>query len=507
MKSILIVEDDPDHQELIDASLRGHAKHAFEWVFSSRLSQAAELLCKRKFDLILLDLSLPDSAFNETLGRMLEFARGLPVIVLTSLDDRRTIMGMIHQGAHDCIPKSMLNSIMLERAITYCLDREEIQRENLEKERRLVYESGFRKLVENNRIGIAITSPDGRIFEANHAAMTFLGIDTGGPTEARIQDFLPPEAAAKLDEALRTLESSETEESMLDLDFLSGTGKSFSGELVIQSANWLNHGPSLIFSIHDLTRRKEAEAGLMSALERVEKESQAKSDLISMLSHDIRTPLCSIISVVEYLNLVGLDETSDGYLESIDQLARSVLNLIDNILVDARSDPQSIRLNKDFCRVDKLVESLTDLYRVQADKKSVRILTDVTLDREEHYLDQGKLQQILNNLISNALKFTPENGTICLSAESRDDWLHFVVKDSGIGISLEDQARLFQPFTQANESVQRKYGGTGLGLSICRKLCQRMGGSISLESEPEQGAAFTVSLPCPDPDVKPPEEA
>lgn len=507
MKSILVVEDDPDHQELIDASLRGHAKHNFEWVFSSRFAEAAELLSERKFDLILLDLSLPDSAFSETLGRMLGIARDLPVIVLTSLDDRHTIMGMIHQGAHDCIPKSMLNSIMLERAITYCLDREEIQRENLEKERRLVYESGFRKLVQNSRIGIAITSPEGRILEANNAAMVFLGMDTDGPVEARMQDLLPPEAADKLDEALRALEDSDTEESKLDLDFVSAAGKSFSGELVIQSADWLNHGPSLIFSFHDLTRRKEAEAGLKSALKRVEKESQAKSDLISMLSHDIRTPLCSIISVVEYLNLIGLDETSDGYLESIDQLARSVLNLIDNILVDARSDPQSIRLTNDFCRIDKLVDSLVDLYRVQADKKPVRILTEVTLEREEHYLDQWKLQQILTNLISNALKFTPENGTIFLSAEERGDWLHFAVKDSGIGISPEDQSKLFQPFTQANESIQLKYGGTGLGLSICRKLCQRMGGSISLESEPEEGATFTVSLPCPDPDVKTLEEA
>lgn len=498
MKNILIVEDDPDHQELINASLTGHAGRLYRWTFRSSFSTAGEHLGENATDLILLDLSLPDSPYNETLPRMLEVAGNIPIIVLTSLDDRHTIMSMIQQGAKDCIPKSMLSGLFLERSITYCLDREEINRESLRKERRLVYESGFRKLVENNRSGIAVTSFEGTIFESNSAIREFLQIKADIPGGARLHDFLPPETGQTLTEAIRPLVEGRLEEISLEIEFGLGDGSTFYGEAVIQKADWLDHGPALIFSLQDLRRRKRAEAELKTALERVREESRTKSELISMLGHDIRTPLCNIISVVEYLHLVGPGNDDEGYLDTVDQLARNVLCLIDNILVDVRSEPGDMTLHHSSCRIQTLLENMLKLYRVQADNKSIDLQCKVDLEDPVRAVDKGRLEQILNNLLANAFKFTPKGGTIRVEVSGEGDVLRFSVADTGIGINPGEQEKLFQPFSQANASIQRDYGGTGLGLSICRKLCERMGGSISLESEPGKGSTFHFEIRCPE---------
>jgi PAS domain S-box-containing protein len=496
MKRILIVEDDPDHRELINAALAGHASRLYRWDFKDSMAGAKDYLRHHHADLILLDLSLPDSAYNETLPTMLETADGLPVIVLTSLDDRHTIMSMIQQGAKDCIPKSMLSGLFLERSITYCLDREEINRESLRRERRLVYESGFHKLVEKSRSGMAVTNLDGIIFEANSAFRRFLGIGDRDPKGCRIYDCLPEAGASPLKETAARLVGNGTEEATLELEFPLPDGSLFFGEATIQSADWLDHGPSLLFSIHDLRRRKQTETELQEALKRVRRENQTKSELISMLSHDVRTPLCNIISVVEYLNLVGPENDGEDYLETIDQLARNVLNLIDNILVDVREDPESVTLNPGPCDIDALLDKILTLYRIQAEKKGIHLVKKTPLSRPVWQVDTGRLQQVLNNLLANAFKFTPEGGVIQVTVRDVDQRLLFAISDSGIGIAPEDQEKLFQPFTQANASIQQQYGGTGLGLSICRKLCERMGGSISLESEPGKGTTFRFSINC-----------
>jgi two-component system, sensor histidine kinase LadS len=235
---------------------------------------------------------------------------------------------------------------------------------------------------------------------------------------------------------------------------------------------------------------------------KAEAANRAKSEFLANMSHEIRTPMNAVIGFLHLLAATPLARRQRDYLRKIEGAARVLLDLINDILDLSKVESGRLELQREAFRVDRVAESALELVSVAAGNKGL------ALDLEHAEAigcvavgDPARLRQVLANLLTNAVKFT-ERGRVVLSARCEpgpDEQVRIslAVADTGIGISREQIQRLFQPFTQADASITRRFGGTGLGLAISRKLAQQMGGDIGVESTPGQGSRFSLRLSLP----------
>lgn len=241
----------------------------------------------------------------------------------------------------------------------------------------------------------------------------------------------------------------------------------------------------------------EFEKGVQAA----EDANQAKSDFLANMSHEIRTPMNTILG----MSYLALQSTRNSlvrdYLNRIHHSGELLLTLINDILDFSKIEAGKVDLDESTFSLDELIDSLTAQIGFLATDKGLEMVFDIPVTMPRHYIgDAFRIQQVLVNLCSNAIKFTSE-GEITLSIASVNDpssdhaRLRFSVEDTGIGMTPEQSARLFQPFMQADASTTRRYGGTGLGLTICRRLTDLMDGQIWFESERDVGSTFHFEVP------------
>jgi two-component system sensor histidine kinase RpfC len=242
-------------------------------------------------------------------------------------------------------------------------------------------------------------------------------------------------------------------------------------------------------------------AKIMRALSAAERENRNKTEFLSKSSHELRTPLQAIIGMADLLTTTDLTETQKHYARTISSTGRNLAQLINEILDVTRIEAGKLPIEPVDFDLHGLIKNLCSTFEVEATRKNLRFFTHV--DPAAPYLligDEMRLQQILLNLVGNALKFT-EKGHIEMRVDrQRDDgnttWFSFSVADTGPGIPKSAQAAVFQRYEQADNTITRKYGGTGLGLTIAKELVQAMGGDdLSLSSEPGIGSTFSFSLP------------
>jgi signal transduction histidine kinase len=229
--------------------------------------------------------------------------------------------------------------------------------------------------------------------------------------------------------------------------------------------------------------------------------NQAKSDFVANMSHELRSPLNAIIGFSEVLKegLAGdLSQRQKEYCAEIFNSGQHLLSLINDILDLSKIEAGKMTLELEKTDLAALLESCLSIVREKAQVHDIALQTRIASDLGQGMVDVRKFRQMVYNLLTNAVKFTPDGGRILMEAKINPSGrLEFSITDNGIGIAEKDMRRLFTPFEQLDSSLARKYEGTGLGLSMVKRLAELHGGTVSAQSELNKGSCFTVCIPLP----------
>lgn len=259
--------------------------------------------------------------------------------------------------------------------------------------------------------------------------------------------------------------------------------------------------PLVMMNVYLGTQQRRASFKLEINLERARVEAEAankaKSEFLATMSHEVRTPLNGILGIVSLLKDTSLDAKQRDYLETVHYSGETLLTILNDILDFSKMEAGKFDIEAVEFSVERLVTSVVALMKGRADEKGLKLVS--VIDKGVPAYARGdvtRLRQVLLNLTSNAVKFTPSGRvTLRVTAEGAPGAVRFAVEDTGIGISEEDQKKLFKEFSQTDSSVSRRFGGTGLGLAICRKIVELMKGTLGVASRPNEGSTFWFELP------------
>ena len=358
-------------------------------------------------------------------------------------------------------------------------------------------EARLRRVVESSMIGVFFWDVSGAVTETNDAFLEIVGYDRDDLHEGLVDwaQLTPPEEAQADRHAIQQL---------LDTGRCQPYEKHYirkDGSLVpvlIGGALLSDSKEQGVAFIVDLSERKQAEADRQARRE-AEAASTAKSEFLANMSHEIRTPMNAILGM-SYLALQsGLNPQQLNYVQKVHASAESLLGIINDILDFSKIEAGKLDMESIPFSLGDVMDNLGSLVGMKAEEKGLELLFVEPPDLPTALVgDPSRLGQVLINLGNNAVKFT-DRGEVVIAIEvvGRDDasvQLRFEVRDTGIGMTAEQQQRLFQPFSQADSSTSRRYGGTGLGLAISRHLVRLMGGELDVDSTPGQGSRFHFSV-------------
>jgi two-component system sensor histidine kinase VicK len=321
--------------------------------------------------------------------------------------------------------------------------------------------------------GVIALNSKGEVIHINPAArrMLFLNNDPTG------QDFKP---------VLRDLFKINLEE--------------FLGEDVISREISVKNKDTVMKSIIAPLKRESRIIGVILVLQDITRQANLENmrkEFVANVSHELRTPLTTIKSYAETLLDGAMDEPAIArqFIGVINNEAERMTRLVNDLLELSRLDNKEMRWNKRIISPSAVLKDVISKMMVNINKKHLALDTNISDGSQDIFADRDKIEQVFQNILSNAIKYTPEGGRIFISQDNAGDMVRTVFGDTGIGIPKEDQPRLFERFYRVDKTRSRELGGTGLGLSIAKEIVEAHNGSIAIESEPGMGTRVTILLP------------
>jgi PAS domain S-box-containing protein len=354
-----------------------------------------------------------------------------------------------------------------------------------------------RAVIENAHDAIIRIDEEGIIQSFNPAAEKIFGYQANEVIQKNINLLMPEPYKSEHDGYLKKyMNTGKTKILGLSREFkgLHRNGMVFPIDL---SVSEMYQGDQRFFNgmVRDISKRKQTEVELLLAMQHAEAATQAKSDFLANMSHEIRTPMNAIIGMSHLALNTDLTPKQNNYLKKIESSSKSLLGIINDILDYSKIEAGKLDMEEIEFDLTEVFEDLSNLITLKAQEKSLEVLFSVEKNVPYSLIgDSLRLGQVLTNLANNAVKFT-EHGEIIVSIKLIEEKtkhvrLQFSVKDTGIGLTPEQTAKLFQSFSQADTSTTREYGGTGLGLTISKHLVEMMNGKIWVESVPGKGSDF-----------------
>jgi PAS domain S-box-containing protein len=512
----LLLEDNPDDAELLVFELK-RAGFAPEW---SRVDDEPGLVggLDQCPDIVLADYNLPGFGALQALRVIGARPDPPPVIVVSGAMSEDACVEALRRGAVDYLLKDRLARLgpavehaLAQRRLDHARRRAEAQSQ--EHERR------FRAAFDHAPVGMAVTTPDGAVIEANAALLDMALLSAAEVRGRPLEEFVLPEDRPVLAEYVKLLgeggdgERRSRPRSKPDDDHHGRPVREI--RLVDRGGKvyWTQYSASLIGSsgpvvhqIADISARRRAEEALQRQAEQLARSNaelheldRLKSEFIATVSHELRTPLTSIRGYTEMLaeDVNGVLTDDDRRLvEIIDRNGRRLLALIDDLLTFSHIEAGTLQLMREPVQIADLVHGAAEVVRSTAPPEVAVRLSCEPLPVID--ADGPQIERVLVNLLSNAVKFSPDGGTVTVTARPSSDEVVVSVADNGIGITRAEQTRLFTRFFRSAEAQRRAIGGSGLGLAISKAIVEAHGGWIGVSSTPGVGTTVSFGLPLSD---------
>ena len=357
--------------------------------------------------------------------------------------------------------------------------------------------------VDHSADGIAWVRPDGSFTYGNEAFRQMLGYSAAEFCALHVWDIDDTPSVSQSAWPAQWQRLKDIGSALVESVHHSKAGNRYPVEVGLDYFEYEGEGYHFI-KVRNISDRKQAEQNLLSTNQQLEltvqelqRATRLKDAFLATMSHELRTPLNAILGLSEALQeeIFGpVNERQNKSLMTIERSGQHLLSLINDILDVSKISAGKVDLNIEKVSVEQLFSSSLALLRQQAHDKKIALNLQVLPYSYHLAIDERRMRQVLINLLSNAVKFTPSGGSIILSY-SQESALEIAVTDTGIGITSEDQPKLFKPFTQLDSSLNRQYEGTGLGLTLAKQIVELHGGTIRVESQLGQGSCFIVELP------------
>ncbi len=471
---ILLVEDNPIDARMLQEMVREASAGRFHLERAARLNDALDLLSGQQFDVVLLDLSLPDARGLETVTSVHSHAPKIPIVVLTSLDDEAIGVRAVRAGAQDYLIKGRVGGDLLVRSVRYACERARAV-EALERR-----EEHYRSLTENSLDLVSILNTDGTIRYASPSHERTLGYPLEQLVGQNVFKFLHPDDVARLREAVRQFKGSGALEYRIrHADGSYRTLESFGRDL-----SHLAGVGGVVVNSRDITERKRLEEQLHHS-QRIE----AMGRLAGGVAHDFN----NLLMVISGHSQMLLDSMLPGDparedLEQVVKATQRATDLTRQLLAFSRRQtvkPAHLSLNVLVQNTERMLQRVLG--------ENVQLITQPASGLAAVYADRGQLEQVILNLALNARDAMPQGGTLTLATAAatlgESNYVLLSISDTGSGIASEVLPHVFEPFFTTKEH------GTGLGLSTSYGIVKQAGGEIEVESQPGRGTAFRIYLP------------